>query len=97
MPCTGDAEQPCGAGNRLTVYTSDIMAPAVGGWQYSGCYADSPAKRVLTGDAYVSGTEMTPETCIDFCDDGGFKYAGIEYGAECCESRMHPSFRWDIH
>ena len=88
MPCTGDDEQPCGSANRLTVYTSDLMAPAAAGWQYSGCYADSTAKRVLTVDYYADAEDMTPETCIEFCEDGKFKYAGVEYGAECCKSHL---------
>jgi hypothetical protein len=85
MPCTGDEEQPCGAGNRLTVFTSDLSAPAVAGWKYSGCYKDSVAERVLTGDFYADGDGMTHEDCIEFCVKGSFRYAGVEYGAECCK------------
>lgn len=87
MPCSGDSEQPCGAGNRITVYTSDLMAPAVPGWKYSGCFADSAAAPVLTGDDYSSTTNMTWENCIEFCVDGNFRYAGIGDGSDCC---MYP-------
>lgn len=85
MACTGDEDQPCGGSNRLNVYTSDVMAPAVADWKYSGCYEDSVAKRVLTGDYHADPAEMTPEVCIDYCKNGDFKYAGVEYGAECCK------------
>lgn len=85
MPCSGDAEQPCGAGNRLTVYTSDLMAPAVAGWKYSGCYADTVEDRVLTGAFYADPESMTHESCIEFCADNEYRFAGVEYGVECCE------------
>lgn len=92
MPCSGDGNQPCGAGNRLTVFTSNLNAPLVAGWTYSGCYEDSVAKRVLTGDYYADNVGMTHETCINYCKAGGFKYTGVEYSAECCMSQTSPSW-----
>ncbi len=86
MPCSGDDEQPCGGGNRISVYTSDLMAPAVKGWKYSGCYADPDvANRVLAGDYYADAANMTWESCIEFCAESNFRYAGVEYGVECCK------------
>ncbi|KAM6513609.1 hypothetical protein FALCPG4_015994 [Fusarium falciforme] len=91
MPCSGDADQPCGAGNRLTVFTGNLNAPVVAGWSYSGCYRDSVVNRVLTGDYYADTDGMTHETCINHCKAGGFKYAGVEYSAECfCGNDLPP-------
>lgn len=36
--------------------------------------------RALTGDSYVSSTNMTSESCLAFC--AGFTYAGVEYSEE---------------
>ena len=45
FPCTGDATEVCGAGNRLSMYSSGATPPAppqivpsVGPWQSKGCY-----------------------------------------------------------
>lgn len=42
MPCSGDADQPCGAGDRLTVYKGPVVPgpevpPTIPGWTYLGC------------------------------------------------------------
>lgn len=45
FPCSGDATETCGAGNRLSMYTSGAappppphIVPSVGAWQSQGCY-----------------------------------------------------------
>ncbi|KAI4603909.1 hypothetical protein KJ359_000030 [Pestalotiopsis sp. 9143b] len=42
MACAGDATQPCGAGNRLSVFTGAVSEPVppapIDGWAYEGCY-----------------------------------------------------------
>lgn len=45
FPCTGDATEVCGAGNRLSMYFSGgtpppppQIVPSVGPWQSKGCY-----------------------------------------------------------
>jgi hypothetical protein len=51
-------------------------------------YSDSVAARVLSGSAYNSDTQ-TEEACASYCGTKGFKYAGVEYGVECCKSQSH--------
>lgn len=51
-------------------------------------YSDSVAARVLSGSAYNSNTQ-TEEACASYCGTKGFKYAGVEYGVECCKSQSH--------
>ena len=49
IPCAGDATQPCGAGNRISIYNGPAGEPtppeAIEGWAYEGCwrYAIVPA------------------------------------------------------
>ncbi|KAI9457229.1 copper radical oxidase [Lactarius psammicola] len=54
------------------------------GWTSQGCYSDNVAGgRALTSAAYVDTTGMTVESCVTFCNDQNFIYAGVEYGQEC--------------
>jgi hypothetical protein len=92
MACSGDSNEICGAGNRLSVYYHRQEAPTgpapVGdhdGWTARGCYNDSVTARVLSYQVtYPAGTRNTISHCIAACDAAGFAYAGAEYGAECC-------------
>ncbi|KFX87861.1 hypothetical protein O988_09253, partial [Pseudogymnoascus sp. VKM F-3808] len=52
-------------------------------WTYKGCYVDNVAARALSGAAYNSGTALTESACAAYCGTKGFKYAGVEYSAEC--------------
>ncbi|KAI1093594.1 putative glyoxal oxidase [Rostrohypoxylon terebratum] len=57
-----------------------------GTWQYSGCYVD--VGRTINA-ASTTSDNMTLETCIKFCDDNDFAYAGAEYHDECyCGSEL---------
>ena len=52
------------------------------GWSYTGCYTDSVGARTLPG-ATFNGNTMTDESCVSFCLNKGYPYAGTEYGGEC--------------
>lgn len=60
------------------------MVPATlpGSWVSKGCYTD--VGRTLTGGGYTDNVAMTDESCINYCNSGGFIYAGTEYAQECC-------------
>lgn len=61
------------------------------GFTYSGCYSDSQGSRSLTNGGY-SGPDVTPTTCVSYCSNKGFNYAGLEYGNECwCGYVLQPS------
>ncbi|KAL5332569.1 peptidase S8/S53 domain-containing protein, partial [Aspergillus crustosus] len=47
------------------------------------CLADGMDNRVLVGDDNESSSEMTPERCVKFAQDGAWKYAGVEYSSQC--------------
>jgi hypothetical protein len=55
-----------------------------GTWAYEGCYTDQ-GPRTLGGLSYTNATGMTDESCIAFCDEKGYYFAGTEYSSECCE------------
>lgn len=78
MSCTGGAEI-CGGGERLTVWKN--VPPPPEDWEDQGCYYDSIAHRALPTQIQLN--HVTVEKCTTACLDGGFKYAGVEYGSEC--------------
>lgn len=58
-------------------------------WSYVGCYTDSTSARGLQLDGYAAD-DMTEGKCIGYCDQGGYSYAGVEYGRECrCDNYIH--------
>lgn len=65
--------------------TRVVKAAALPGtWTYQGCYTD-PGPRTLAQNGYTNTTLMTTESCIAFCDNLGYIYAGTEYSSECCK------------
>ncbi|KAF7353876.1 hypothetical protein MVEN_01073500 [Mycena venus] len=59
-----------------------------GNWSLAGCFTDVSTARTLAATATVSAN-MTVETCISFCNAGGFIFAGVEFGQECyCDSTI---------
>jgi len=60
------------------VYQSKVTYPVS-----FGCYTDSSVTRTLAG-SYSEDSKMTPDMCIDSCQAGGYKYAGLEYGRQVC-------------
>jgi hypothetical protein len=95
MPCTGNANEACGAGNRLNVFqlavtsvpTPPTTNPGVGRWTSLGCYNDSMAARTLDTVGIIPGgpAAMSVALCTSSCQAGNFKYSGVEYSGECCK------------
>lgn len=50
-------------------------------WSYHGCWSDE-GERQLGGESFT-GDEMTPASCIIFCNGKGYAFAGVEYAREC--------------
>ncbi|BET03101.1 Xylosyltransferase sqv-6 [Nesidiocoris tenuis] len=56
-----------------------------------GCYSDDKMTRVLK-DHYVQlKTTNSPLYCINICIQGGYPYAGVEFGSECFCGSNEPS------
>ncbi|KAJ8022124.1 WSC domain-containing protein 2 [Holothuria leucospilota] len=49
---------------------------------YIGCYEDQ-STRALSGDTYSDSSGMTIQTCIDFCRELDYPYAGLQAGSSC--------------
>ncbi|KAF9492944.1 WSC-domain-containing protein [Pleurotus eryngii] len=87
-PCSGDASQACGAGNRINIYAhGESPAPAVPQsvsmhWEYVGCYTDNVSSRTLSHIFQIPGG-ATIEFCLATRSMHGFAYAGLEFGDEC--------------
>ncbi|XP_075882109.1 sialate:O-sulfotransferase 2 [Nelusetta ayraudi] len=57
--------------------------------KYMGCYVDSIKNRALSGPSLIDYKKMTVARCQDNCEERGYMYAGLEFGAECyCSHRV---------
>ncbi|KAK9412462.1 WSC domain-containing protein 1 [Crotalus adamanteus] len=50
---------------------------------YIGCFGDDSRKRTLKGAVFHDLRKMTISHCQEACAERAYKYAGLEYGAEC--------------
>ncbi|KAG7087310.1 hypothetical protein E1B28_013287 [Marasmius oreades] len=97
MACSGNANEVCGAGNRLNVFWSGKTPPAppttvpkVGNWSSLGCYGDNVngQGRTLTHGMAMT-TPTTIEECSSSCFKAGYRFAGTEFGGECyCDTSI---------
>lgn len=96
MNCGGNANEKCGAGNRLSVYSNSTSpvtvypVPSVqktglsGSWNYSGCiHDDAPGGVRALPYQMILKTNNTANNCITQCSNFGFNAGGMEYGEEC--------------
>jgi hypothetical protein len=65
----------------------DLVAPnnPQRGWEYVGCFVDSVEERALDLARHYDTESLTGESCVEWCADNGYTYAGTEYSAECCK------------
>lgn len=84
--CGGNLSQACGDSKRLNVYGSSVDKEQPGnpsdlcGYTYKSCWTDHRDSRALRTDV-MRGSDMTVETCAEFCE--GYIYFGLENGGEC--------------
>ncbi|KAN0099930.1 WSC-domain protein [Hyaloscypha variabilis] len=89
MACTGNATEPCGGPDRLSLFwsgqTGPVTDPGPPNWAYTGCYTEGTTGRVLQAGVQVPGgaTNMTVAACTTACQSAGYILAGSEYGDEC--------------
>jgi hypothetical protein len=98
--CPGNSTQACGAGARVSLYTSTPSFPIYAvpkiqktglptKWNYTGCYTESSPVGNLPYKI-VSTTNNTVATCLSQCEAYGYPVAGLEYGQECwCGDQTH--------
>ncbi|KAF2100795.1 copper radical oxidase [Rhizodiscina lignyota] len=93
MPCGGDANELCGQGNRLSVYsnaTLQIFQPPTaqmtdlpGDWQYVGCISDNSIGNRSLPWQLILTSNNSASTCLKQCSDFGYTAGGMEFGDEC--------------
>ncbi|KAI8848451.1 WSC domain-containing protein [Chytridium lagenaria] len=59
--------------------------------QYVGCAENPLPTRILNVRVSFSNSSMTIPRCTQECKDGGFTYAGLEYGKECWCGYTNPT------
>ncbi|KAK0662016.1 WSC domain-containing protein [Lasiodiplodia hormozganensis] len=99
MACAGNSTQICGNSYRLSVFsTGNITSAAqpssptqVGSYSLLGCYSEASSGRALS-ERSTSQSDMTVETCATYCS--GYKYFGVEYGAEIYVDYVYNNFRF---
>lgn len=64
-------------------FTSEILS-LPSGWPAAStiCIREDTTGRALPSLTYTSD-DTTIETCVDFCDNARWQYAGVSYGREC--------------
>lgn len=91
MACKGNATEPCGGPSKLSIFHSSAAVgpqanPGVNGYSLLGCYSEGTTGRTLTFVVgTIPGANMTVDKCTAACDASAYKYAGVEYGGECCK------------
>ncbi|KAG7147381.1 putative fungistatic metabolite like protein [Verticillium longisporum] len=82
----GRATQQSGCGATTTIsppqwpYTDMTISHR---FRYRGCAPDASGKSRTLNGTDVSSDNMTVARCVEYCDERGFKYAGVEYRREC--------------
>ncbi|KAJ7785161.1 galactose oxidase [Mycena maculata] len=92
MACGGNATQACGAGNRLSVYSTSknitilpVPVPqnsSISSWSYQGCLAEAVNGRVFPWEIDNTNNNSAP-ACLDQCAAFGYTAAGMEFGFQC--------------
>ncbi|KAJ7054494.1 glyoxal oxidase N-terminus-domain-containing protein [Mycena amicta] len=89
MACGGNSTQACGAGNRLSIYSTTpnitiIPIPTAqngslpGAWVYQGCLEEANNERIFPWEIdFISNNSAT--TCLTQCSDFGFTAGGMEF------------------
>ncbi|KAJ3558447.1 hypothetical protein NM688_g924 [Phlebia brevispora] len=84
LPCTGDPEYTCGGNWYVQLYERtkpQVTFPPE--WDIEmACAIDVPT-RIITDDTTFVFANNTPTACMEYCDNQGYTFAGVEYGDEC--------------
>ncbi|KAJ7513073.1 galactose oxidase [Mycena galericulata] len=93
MACGGNSTQACGAGNRLSLYSTSknvtiLPVPVTqnsslpGPWSYQGCLAEVTGGRVFPWEIdNINNNSAT--ACLGQCAAFGYGAAGMEFGFQC--------------
>ncbi|PMD34140.1 WSC-domain-containing protein [Hyaloscypha variabilis F] len=88
FPCGGNQSETCGGNDYINIY-QDTTFPTVNDstiadYKPMGCYSEGTNGRSLAWrQDQLSTTNLTVEECLFACKDGGYDFAGVEFGQEC--------------
>ena len=82
--CTGNSGEYCGG-----AWAIDIYGPP--NYSYKGCYHDGDGgagngdggKRIMSTRLYYQYPLNSVEFCVSTCNNGGYRFAGVEASDEC--------------
>jgi hypothetical protein len=83
-----NSSEICGGNDYISIY-QDTTFPTVNDstiadYKPMGCYSEGTNGRSLAWrQDQLSTTNLTVEECLYACKDGGYSFAGVEYGQEC--------------
>lgn len=91
IACAGNTAEACGGRSFINIYeaagstaTISSAAPTPTSYHYTsvGCFVEPTAGAKALTQVY-SSSDMTHELCFYDCWNGGYNFAGLEYGQEC--------------
>ncbi|WVR07283.1 hypothetical protein IAU60_004324 [Kwoniella sp. DSM 27419] len=99
MPCPGNSSITCGGSMAIQLYQNPSLAlnqTVVEGFALQGCIKEVVGRALP--EASFKRDNMTIQSCLAFCNEGGYKLGGVEFGDECyCANALHNNAsRWDI-
>ncbi|KAJ3579386.1 hypothetical protein NPX13_g1177 [Xylaria arbuscula] len=90
FPCTGDSTETCGGDTQINIWMDPTFPSPedqtdISEYAAVGCWTDdsSQGKALFYRQDNLASSEMTNDKCLKSCLDGGFPFAGTEYGGEC--------------
>ncbi|KAH8884169.1 WSC-domain-containing protein [Thozetella sp. PMI_491] len=90
IPCTGNSSETCGGENKISIYQDPTFpkpsdSTTISDYVSLGCWTDGGnyGKALNIGMSSPSGDAVTTESCLQACKNGGYPFAGTEYGGEC--------------
>ena len=88
FPCTGDSGEACGGNDIISVYQDTtfptVVDTIISDYMPMGCYSEgTPGRSLAWRQDQLSTTNLTVEECLFACKDGGYSFAGVEFGQEC--------------
>jgi hypothetical protein len=83
--CSGQANETCGGNYYISVYQDPTFpeespVSTTSDYKSLGCYTEgSGARTLIYPQSQLSSNNLTTESCLSACKEGGFNFAGTEY------------------
>ncbi|KAK4146929.1 WSC domain-containing protein [Dichotomopilus funicola] len=89
LPCKGNETETCGGNGIFSVYSDPTFLPVedvtIEDYHALGCWTDdsSMGRALVYRQDQVASASLTTKSCLQACRDGGYPFAGTEFGGEC--------------